>query len=126
MRTVAAHYGGLPHARLAAEGALHVFGKDVQSLGGDDHLLLAAAHRQAAFGIHRADISGVKPAILEGSFGRRVEVSGGDVLAADEDLAIVRNAYLDSRDGFADCPLAGVERMVERHNRSRLREPVSL
>ncbi len=35
--------GGVPHARLRGQRALDVLRKDVQPLGGDDHLLLAAA-----------------------------------------------------------------------------------
>ena len=56
----------VPHAGDRGERALDVLGEDVQPLGRDDHLLLAALDVDAALLVDAADVAGVQPAVREG------------------------------------------------------------
>ncbi len=72
------HDGGIAHAGAGQQHALDVLGKDVQTLGRDDHLLLAAADVQRVpRSSSAADVAGVQPAVLE----RRVVSAGRAVVA---------------------------------------------
>ena len=64
-----ADYGGVLHARLLQERSLDVFGKDVEALRRDDHLLLAALDQEAARSVEFADVARVEPAVPERSVG---------------------------------------------------------
>ena len=55
--------GGLPHPRLLVEHAFDVFGKDVEPVGRDDHLFLAALDEQPALLVALANVSRMKPAV---------------------------------------------------------------
>ena len=59
-------------------------------------------------------------------FFRRVEVAARDVVAADEDLAVLGDLHLDARDRLADGAAGGAERMVEGHDRRGFGQPVAL
>ena len=54
------------------------------------------------------------------------DVSGRDVVAANEDLAVRRDLHLDAGDGLSDRSAPGAERMVERDDRRGLGEAVAL
>src|ERR1019366_5649851 len=49
-----------------------------------------------------------------------------DVLAPQQDLAVRSDPYLDAFNRLTDRAPARIERMVQRRNRGRLREPVAL
>ena len=89
---------------IGGERALDVLGEDVQPLGRDDHLLLAALDVDAALLVDAADVAGVQPAVLERLRRRlgRAVVALGDVVAADEDLAVLGDPHLDAGDRLAD------------------------
>jgi len=97
------------------EHALDVLWKDVQAFWRDDHFLLAAADVQLSVFRELADVAGVEPAVLECArgFRVRVEVTGGDVLAADENLAVGGDLHLDARDCFPDRAFLGAERVIQ-------------
>src|SRR5690349_3756130 len=86
MHAIGSYYGGLAHSRLPIEHALHVLGKNVESLRRDDHLLLSAAHGEAAFSIDGTDIASTEPAVLERAVADCVEIAGSHVLAAYQDF----------------------------------------
>ena len=119
---------GLAHPRLRVQRLLDVFGKDIQSFRRDDHFLLAAPDAQLSAGVELADVAGVKPAVAERAARllRSVEVAARHVLAADEDLAVVGDLDLDAGDRLADGALGRMERMVQRDDRRRLGEAVTL
>src|SRR5207237_9401514 len=107
---------------------LDVLWKDVEPLGGDDHFFLAAADVDLAVVADLTDVAGVEPAVLERARGLvgGVEIAGRHVLAADQDLAIRCNFHLDAGDRLADGSLLRAERMIERDDRRRLGEAVTL
>ena len=118
----------LAHARQLVQHLLHILGEDVQPLGRDDHFFLAAADEQLAVGADLADVAGVEPAVLERlrGFGGGVEVALRDVLSPHQDLAIVGHLHLDAGDRLANRAALRAERMVERHDRCGLGQPVAL
>src|SRR5205814_818690 len=110
---------------LPVERALDVLGKYVESLRSDDHLLLAAAHREPPFLVERADIARAQPSILErGAAG--VVIAGRDILAANQDLSVRRDLHLDACNRLPHGAAARMERMVQRYDRRCLSQPVSL
>ena len=118
----------VPDAGDRGERALDVLGEDVQPLGRDDHLLLAALDVDAPLLVGAADVAGVQPAVGEGlrrGLGRAV-VALGDVVAADEDLAVLGDLHLDAGDRLADRSAARLERMVERDDGRGLGQAVAL
>ena len=118
----------LAHARQLVQHLLHIFWEDVQPLGRDDHFLLAAADEHLAVGADLADVAGVEPPVLERlrGFGGGVEVALRDVLSPHQDLAIVGHLHLDAGDRLANRAALRAERMVERHDRCGLGQPVAL
>ena len=83
--------------------ALDILGEDVQAVGGDDHLLLTAANREAAGFVYRAYISCVEPAILEClcRLGIGIQIAGSDIVATNKNFAIIGDLDLDPSDGLA-------------------------
>ena len=122
------HDRGFPDAGQPVEHPLDVVRKDVQPFRRDDHFLLPAADEELAVLAELADVAGVEPPVLERARGFRSgpEVSGRDVVAANEDLAVRRDLHLDAGDGLSDRSALGAERMVERDDRRGLGEAVAL
>ena len=119
---------GILDAGHGVDDALDVFRKDVEPFGRDDHFFLAAADEEPARRVELADVAGVEPAVFERRarrFGCAV-IAGRHVLAAHENLAVGRDLDVDAADRFADRSLARRERMVQRHDRRGLGEPVAL
>src|SRR5260370_11757493 len=76
----------IAHAGLRAENSFQVLGKDVETGGSDDHVFLAAAETQIAFGIEFAQIARAQPAFLFGGpNGSLLPIAAGNVFAANED-----------------------------------------
>src|SRR5207247_10914547 len=90
--------------------------------------LLSSSDEQLPALADFADVSGMEPSILERTRGfvGGVEVAGRHVVAAHENLSIGRNLHLDAGDGFADRAALGPERMVQRDDRRRFRQAVTL
>src|SRR5262249_20221509 len=120
--------GGVANAGRLVDDALHVFRKDVQSFRRDDHFLLAPADVELTVLPDLADVSRVKPPVLERTrrFHGIVEISARDVFAAHENFAVGRDLHVDAGHGLADGTLLGAERMVEADDRRGLGEPVPL
>ena len=93
--------------------------------GRDDHLLLAPRDREPSLRVDRPDVARVQPPILEQSaFG--VVVTRRDVVAAHQDLPVRRDPHLDAGDRLPDRSPPRMERMIQRHDRRRLGQPVPL
>jgi len=62
----------------------------------EDHVLFAVNDRKKTFGIHHADVAGVKPAVTKGFGGRlgAVVITFHHVVAADHDLAAFAARHL--------------------------------
>ena len=110
--------GGISHTGDLIKHALDVLGKDIQAVGRDDHLFLSAANGQTAEFVKTADIAGPKPSALKclRRFSVGIQIPRSDVIAANEDLAVLRDLYLDACDRFSYAALPGVKRMIQRHN----------
>ena len=123
-----AHDRGIADAGNMIEHALDVFREHVQPLGRHDHLFLAAADEELTVGRDLPDVAGMEPAVDKGAcrLVRRVEIAGGDVLAADQDFSVRRDLHFDAGDGFPHRAFLRAERMIEAHDRRRFREPVAL
>src|SRR5579862_1069794 len=113
-------------AGLAVEHRLDILRINVQTLGGDDHLLLAALVIQAAFGVHLADIAGVQPAVFDTARDRSAHVFSDHAFAAYQNFAIGRDANFLAGYGFADRSAARAKRMIERYDRAGFGEPIAL
>ncbi len=113
-------------ARHLVEHALDVLGKDVQPLGRHDHFLLAPLDEDAALVVALADVAGVEPAVGVEDRGGIFVVAARDVLAANQNLAIVGDADLDALDGRTDRALARLERVIERDDRCGFGQAVPL
>src|SRR6202042_3599015 len=74
------------------------------------------------------DVAGVKPAVYErfGGFLGMLKIAGGNVFAAHQDFTIFGDLHFDTTDGRADGSLAGMERVIQRHDGSGLGETVAL
>src|SRR4051812_35291055 len=107
--------GGFTHTRNLINSALDILGKYIQTVSGDDHLLLPSAYRKAAGFVETADVSGMKPATLKRlrRFGVGVQIAGRYVVAADQDLSVVRDLDLNSGDRLPDAALPRMKRMVQ-------------
>ncbi len=91
----------LRDGRDLLQPALEVLGRDVLAPGGDQQLLAAVRHAQEAVVVDLADVARVEPALgVQGLLarGRVAVVALEDVRAADQDLAVVRDPQLRSRD----------------------------
>src|SRR4030095_6158905 len=128
---------GLAYPGLLVEHAPDVLGKHIEAVGRDDHFLLAALDEQPSLFVTFPDVAGVEPAFaVEHAVSRALGfrlwalvgdvVAGGDVFAADENLAVVGDAYLDALNRRADRALARLERVIERDDRRGLGESVAL
>jgi hypothetical protein len=117
------------HARLGGEGALDVLREHLHPLSGRDQLLLAALDLQSAAGVHLADIAGVEPPVAQRRHlpsAGRVVVPGRDVVASDQDLAVVGDLDRDAADRRSHGPLGRLERVIQRDDGRRFGEPVAL
>ncbi len=123
-----AHDRDVAHAGQRSHDPFDVLRKDVQPFRRDDHLLLAALDEDSPVGVHFADVAGVKPPALKrlrrglGS----AEIAFRDVVAPDEDLAVLGDLHLDAGNGLADRSLAGAEGVIQADDRRRLGEAVAL
>ena len=115
-------------SRHTVDHTLDVVGEHVEPLRCHDDLLLSPKHLQSALVVECAEVAGVEPAGLEHrrGIGRGAEVTGGDVIALDEDLAVVCDPDLDTGNRCADRPPSCFERVVERYDRRGLGEAVTL
>jgi len=103
----------------AFEGLLNVFGVNVFSLFGDDHVFLAAEELQVPGGLEAAHVAGAHPAVHDGFGGesRFVEVAGHHRFAADGHFADafgVRIADLHFHAGGAACQQCPRETVSDR------------
>ena len=110
------------------QDVLDVLGVDVRAVREDDHVLRAAAQRQEAVGVELAEIAGVVPAVDQAGTGRLfvLPVAGEDVRAAHEDLAVLRDPDLDTRQRHADGRHVLLVEPIEGHARRALGRPVPL
>ena len=125
---LASDHGRFAHARLMVEHPLDVVGEHVQPFGRDDHFLLPAADEELPVLADLPDIARVKPSVFERARRTLVgaEVSGRDVVAANQDLAVRRDLHLDAGDRLADRSALRAERVVERHDRRGFGQAVAL
>ena len=124
---VAVHDGLGDPARLL-EVVLEVGGREVLAAGGDDDVLLAARDVDVAVLVDRAQVAGVQPAVDDRAEARVVVavVALEDVVALEEQLAVVGDPRLDAGQRAADRPEAVVlDRRVGGH-RGGLGHPVAL
>ena len=70
----------------------------------------------------------MKPAIFEcaSRLDVRVQVSRRDIVAADQNLAVLGDLDLDAANRRPDRSLARLERVIERDDRCRLGEAIAL
>ena len=104
---------GLPHQRVLLEQVLEVGRRDVLTAGGDDQLLLAVDDADVAVAVNGPDVAGVQPTVgvncLCGLLWLLV-VALGDVSAAHQQLAVIREGDLDAGVRDAHGPVSvGVE-----------------
>src|SRR2546430_17267036 len=88
---------------------LEVGRRDVLAAGGDDDVLLAPGDVEEAVLVHAAEGAGVEPAVDEG-LARRIGglvVAAEDVVAAKEDLAVLRDLHLNALERLAGPSPAG-------------------
>src|SRR4029079_9101247 len=93
-----------------------------------DHLFLAAFDVQLTAIVEFTDVARVEPAVLERGpcFLRCVVVPACDVLSAYEDFAVVGNPDLYVGHWLSPRAARGPQRVIERDNRRRLRQAISL
>ena len=121
------HHRGFPYTRRGMQHPFHIFGINVQAIGRDDYLLLAAQNFQVAIGGEFADVAGMQPAL---GIPRRgiglAKVPWGHVVTPQQHLAIGRDANLHASNGFSHTAFAGMERMVQCRYRSGLGQAIAL
>src|SRR5207245_10401409 len=98
------------------EDSFDVLGVDVQSFRRDDHVLLAAAIVEAAFGIDLTEVACVKPTAI-----RRCHT-----FAADQNLAVRRDHHVLAFDHFAERSPPRIEGMIHGHDRAGFSQAVAL
>ena len=113
--------------RAPLEDGLDRLRRDLLSAGRHQQILLAIGDRQVAVGVDRADVAGVKPAVLEdlGRGLRLVVVAAHDVRAAREDLAVGRDLQLDVGQPAADGADARRLGRIDGQDRGGLGEAVA-
>ncbi len=118
----------IPHLGLTTQRGFEVIGINVHAFAVHNDVFLAPAKIEAALGIDFAEIAGAEPAFF---VQYRLQlfalpISGSNVGAAHQDFAIVVELHLAAFQHLADGALAGAKRMIERDERSGLRQPVPL
>ena len=86
---------------VLTEIALDLLRGDVLPGGSDDQVLLAAGHREIAVIVEAPDVTRVQPSVGVDELRRRglvAEVARAHVAAPHEDLAVVGDAHLHSRE----------------------------
>src|SRR5262249_53255869 len=95
----------------------------------NDHIFAAPFEIKIAFCVHRAQITGAKPAFSAGHGPEflALPVLSRHVLTPHQDLATLRiELHLAPGQDLADRPAPHLERMVQADERTGLREPVAL
>ena len=128
VRTPVAVHDGLRDPARLLEVVLEVGRREVLAAGGDDDVLLAARDVDVAVIVDGAEVAGVQPPVDDGAEARVVVavVALEDVVALEEQLAVVGDPRLDAGQHAPDRAEAVVlDRRVGGH-RGRLRHPVAL
>ena len=119
----------VPHALLARERPLDVLGMHVHAVRGDNEVFFPAPVHQPAFGIPRADVSRMEPAVrIDGArpAGASLEVLADHAGPSHENFSVLRDPDLLAADHLAQRAAARPERMVDRNHRARFGEAVAL
>jgi len=111
---------------LGGEGLLEVGGMDVHAGGGDDEVAFAADEAEFAIGAALGEIAGGEPLVLTLLHGAVLPGCAGDDLSADQDFAVVGDADLAAREGFADGAGLDVKGVIERDQRAGFGHAVAL
>src|SRR5262249_48822132 len=104
-RALVANDTRLTDERLQLERILQIRGRDVLPAGSNDDLFFSIDDPKEALGIDLGDVTEMRPSLRIECFSgqlRFLVVSRGNVAAADEQLAVGRQADLDTRHGRPD------------------------
>ena len=122
------HHHAIPYLRLLPQRLFQILRINIRPTGRDNDLFLAALEIKISGLVQSANVARAVPSglIQHPMSAACIPVPGSHASAAHQNLAIIRQLHLPTRQHFANRSLAQSKWMIHADQRSRLREPVAL